>query len=374
MNRKTVIWTSILLILFLGIIITGFILNQPYEEKITVGIILPLSGSAAYYGEASQRGMMIAQEEIAKQFPNLKLHIYYEDSAYTPKEGVNAYNKLKTAEEIDAIITAASHVSLAIQPLAAQDNILQMAIFSSAGKYTSPDDLSFRVSTRSELEADALVKFLKEKELADIGILYINNDFGLSFREALKEEIRKQSANIIVVGEESYILEDSDFRTILTKIKAKNPDAIFMVGTAGHYALILRQAKELGIQAIFVSMRSAEDPVLLKTAGELANGLVYTYPFDTTAERKETKAFVNAFKNKYNQVPDAYAAEGYEGFKLVALALNECGKDDGCVKEYLSNTKNYKSVFGPLSFDTNGDVYYNFFYKTVENGKFVSIN
>lgn len=370
---KTKIGICAALGVFVILVILALTFNtQKNQEQINVGIILPLSGTAAYYGQESQKGIALAQEEIAREYPNLNMQMYYEDSAYIPKEGVNAYAKLRGVNKIDAVITAASHVSIAVQPLAAEDQVLQMAIFSSAGKYTSPNDLSFRVSTRFEIEAAALVRLLKSKKLHSIGVLYINNDFGVGFTEALKKEMSKEK-ELRIVQEESYLLEESDFRTMLTKIQAKSPDAMFMVGPASQYGIILKQAKELGIQTQFVSMRAAEDPVLLKTAGVLANGLIYTYPFDATTETKEIKQFVNAFKKKYNEVPDAYAAEGYEGFKLVALALNECGKDDECVKEYLSNTKNYKSLFGPLSFDNNGDVYYSVFYKTIEKEKFVPL-
>ncbi|MEK6888615.1 MAG: ABC transporter substrate-binding protein [Nanoarchaeota archaeon] len=118
-------------------------------------------------------------------------------------------------------------------------------------------------------------------------------------------------------------------------------------------------------------MRSAEDPVLMRNAGELANELIYTYPFNAESESGEAKKFTKKFEAKYNAKPDAYSAEGYEGFKLTALAFIECGKDNECIKDYLTNLKDYESVFGSLSFDENGDVEYKFFMKTVRNGSFV---
>lgn len=339
------------------------------QEPIKVGVILPLSGSAAYYGNASKNGIEIAKEEIMKEYPQLNLQIYYEDSYYTPKGGVDSYSKLRNINQIDGVITAASHVSLAVQPLSTKDGILQMAIFSSADKYTTPNDLSFRISTRNEIEAARIAEFIKKEGFEKLGIIYLNNDFGLGFKDSLKEKLKEKKALAQIVGEEGVLLDASDFRTSLLKIK--EADVIFMVGIAKHYGLIMKQAREMGISIPFISMRSAEDPVLLVTAGDVADGLIYSYPFDASSEKGGVNKFTNLFKEKYGENPDAYAAEGYEGFKLIALSFNECGKNYECIKEYLENLKNYKSVFGDLSFDKNGDVYYNFFLKTIKNGQFV---
>lgn len=340
-------------------------------ETINVGILLPLSGNAAYYGQASQRGIEIAREEIAEKYPNIDIEVYYEDSLYTPKGGIDSYNKLTGINKIDAVITAASQVSLAVLPLSTKDGIFQMAIFSSADKYTVANDLSFRVSTKNEIEAAKTAEFIKEKGFKRMGIIYLNNDFGAGFKESLKKELIKNKAETKIVVEEGVLLTDADFKTQLSKIKESEADLIFMVGVASQYSIILKQAKEMGINAQFVSMRSAEDPVLVKTARDAAEGLIYTYPFDANSEDSKIKEFTNTFKEKYGETPDAYAAEGYEGFKLTALAFAKCGKDNVCIKEYLDDLDNYKSIFGSLRFDENGEVYYDYFLKTVKNGQFV---
>jgi len=337
-----------------------------------VGIILPLSGNAAFYGERTQYGIEIAREKIAKEFPDLDIVVYYGDSAYVPKEGLSAYKQLKDTKEIDAVITAASHVSLAIKPSVEEDGILQMAIFSSAGDYSSLNDLSFRTSTRNEIETEAVAELIRNKGYKRIEIIYINNDFGISFKNAMKKILISQDIDIL--SEEAIALDTTDYRTILAKMQNEEPDAIFMVGLASQYSEIIKQAHELGIETQFLTMRSAEDPILIRNAGELANGLIYTYPFDATSQTKEIREFSNSFEKKYGTIPDAYAAEGYEGFRLVAYAFEVCSKDYLCVKNYLTNLKDYDSVLGKLSFDENGDVYYDFFVKTVRNGEFVRLD
>jgi branched-chain amino acid transport system substrate-binding protein len=146
------------------------------------------------------------------------------------------------------------------------------------------------------------------------------------------------------------------------------------VGTAAHISNILKQADELGIKAQFLGFRATEDPVLIKNAGALAEGFIYTYAFDANDDSPEVRNFAEAFRSKYSTIPDGYAAEGYEGMMLVAASFDKCGKDYDCIQSYLSGLKNYRSIFGNLSFDRNGDVTYPFFLKTVKGGKFVKAN
>ena len=344
--------------------------TQQEQPTFRVGIIESLSGNAAYYGEPNLKGVEIAKEVIAEKYPWLKIEIVHEDSKYTAQGGVEAYRKLQDVQYIDAVITHASPVSLAIQPLARQDGILQMAVSASARTYSSPDDLSFRVSPTTDIEAETISDFLLSKNFSRLSILYMNNDIGLSVTNSVKEKLNQKNPEISIVTEDTFALDNTDFRTQLLKAREKNPDAIFVPSLASHIALILRQAKEINLDVQFLGFRASEDPVLLN-AGELAEGFVYSYGFDPSGESGEIKTFSETFKGKYGVKPDGYAAEGYEGLRLVASAFDSCDKNYTCIQAYLQNLRNYSSVFGSLSFDENGDVYYQFFIKKVANGEFV---
>ena len=369
MNKKIIVFGVILVILIVsGIFLlldnpNGYAVSD--DEPIKIGIILPLSGSTAFYGEASQRGIEVARKEIEEGYSGLDLEVYYEDSFYTPKGGVDAYRSLMNIYGIDGVITGASQVSLAIQPLSTEDNILQMAIFSSALKYSSANDLSFRVTTRNELEANKIGEFISEMNFERVGIFYMNNDFGVSFKDSLRGSL--MNSEVEVVGEEAFMTDAVDFRTSLSKMK--EADVIFMVGTAKNYGLIMKQARELDLDIQFLAMHSAEHPALIKDYADVGDGLIYTYPFDAKSDK--AKEFTNAFKERYGVIPNSYAVEGYEGFKLVALGFNECGKDYVCIQNYLEDLEDYDSLFGDLRFDSNGDVYYEHFLKIFKDGEFV---
>lgn len=379
MKRSKILWISGSLVAMLLAIIIGFsISNTPSgfvtkDGPVNIGIILPLSGNAAYYGGVSQRGADLALDRISIEYPDLEIELIYEDSQFLVPEAVSAYNRLSDIENIDAVITGASHISLAIKPLAEEDGILQMAVFSAADSYSSPNDLSFRTNPISSVDAVDLAKFVKDNGYEKVGIMYLQNDFGASYKDAFKNQLVEQDVSAEIVGEESYLLEERDFRTALSKMKELEPDVIFMAGLAIHYGFIMKQAEELNIDSGFLSMWSAEDPLLLTTAGDSANGLVYLYPFDVVSSNLETSEYVEAYREKYGEVPEAYSAQSYEAVRLIALVFSECGKDYDCIRDYLENLNSYESVFGELSFDEYGDVIYDFFPKTVKNGEFAPL-
>lgn len=371
MKKWMILFDVIVLIIAVS---AGILFIQNYnrtqsKEEIRIGVIESLSGNAAYYGDANRKGVELAKSELQAKYPNLIAEVIHEDSQYTAQGGVAAYRKIKELQKIDAVITHASPVSLAIQPLANNDRILQMAVSSSARTYSSSNDLSFRTSPTTDIEAETLADFL-DGRYENLSILYMNNDIGLSIAGSLKAMLKKINSPIVIVEEESFSLDNTDFRTQLLKIKEKGADVVFVPALASHISLMLRQSKENNITVQFVGFRSTEDPQLLKNAGELAEGVIYSYGFDTSGS-EEANRFSASYEARYGENPDGYAAEGYEGLRLTVLALASCNKNIECAKSYLHNLKDYNSVFGNLSFDENGDVYYKFFLKTIRNGTFV---
>ncbi len=370
MNKK-VVWSVVIVII--AIIIIAIVSKDPSnsgsKDTIIIGATESLTGSAAYYGESSRKGMDLGIDFLKKEYPNTAFEIYHEDNQFNPKIAVDAYNKLRASYDIDAIITQNSPSAIVIEPLAKKDGILQMAVSASAEKYTSPDDLSFRMTAGSNFEVMPMIEFIN-KNYKRVAILYMNNEIGMSEASSLQKGLEKNSG-LMIVSHDSFPVETNDFRTLLTKIKVGHPDAIYIAGLASHINNFLKQMKELDVSAKVLTFRTGEDPVLLSNSGELAEGVIFTSNFDPESKDAEALRFVSDYENKYGQKPDSYAAEGYEGMRFVGMAFAKCNRDYDCIKDYLINIKNYPTVFGNISFNNNGDIEYDFFLKTVKNGKFV---
>ncbi len=368
MNKKLLWVGALALIVALGAYFYSSKGTQEVSgESIKVAAILPFTGPAAYYAEQTKKGIELALDEIRSDSEQV-VEVVYEDNMFTAKGGLDAYQKIKNAGGAGAIITGASPPSLAIQSQATADNMLLMGVHVTTDGYSTPNDLSFRTSPSARVEGPVVAKYLKETEIKSVGIIYLNNDYGVSIKDAFKKALVDEGTAIEVIAEEGYSPDTKDYRTTLLKIKDKNPDALYIATVAPQAANILIQSKEIDFAPAFISTRASEDPVLIKIAGQTADNLVYPYSFDPGAS-----AFSKAFQKKYGELPDAYAAEGYEATKLVVQAVQKCGNDNKCTQSYLSSLKDEPSAFGPLSFDANGDVSYPLFMKVIKNGQFVEL-
>ncbi|MFH1890984.1 MAG: penicillin-binding protein activator [Candidatus Kuenenbacteria bacterium] len=367
---KKQIWIPVLII---AVIVVGVILltqnknNQIDEnqEPIKIGAILPLTGKGTKYAEEARRGIEMALEEEK----DLKLEIIYEDSKSDAKEGISAYQRLRTMS-LSTLITGDSSISLAVSPLANQDEVLQMGVFSSVSEYTSPDDFTFRVTVRSEVENKKIAGWAIDQGYKKFALLYTNNNWGMSHYNFIKSEIERLGGEVIV--EENFLESDNDFKTQLIKIKDKNPEAVFLLARSQNAGMILKQAKELGFQTQFFGVRAVETQELLDIAGDSAEGIIYPYSFNPDSNNERVRNFVSNYKEKYNEIPTAYVAEGYDAMSLLIKSIKQCkGDDSQCMKNDLLNTKNYPGILGDMTFDGNGDVFYDYFIKTVRNGQFV---
>lgn len=345
--------------------------QQLNKKVFRIGIIESLSGSATYYGEQNKRGVEVAKQVLVTKYPELQLELVHEDSLYTPKGGVDAYQKIAAGGQPHAVVTHASPVAIAVQPLAKKDGVLQVATSSSAPSFSTPDDVSVRVSAGTAVEAVTAARYIKDAGYKRVATLAMNNEFGKSMVASLKSELGAQAAPAVVGMEEYFPVESGEFRSVLAKIKQAQTDVLYVVGLTGPVVNILKQAKEIELAVPVMSFRTAEDPALVAGAGVLAEGLVYTYAFDPAGQNNEHEQFVDVYKNMYGTEPDGYAAEGYEGLRVAVELLRACGTEQSCIKRTFTGWKDVPSVFGPLNFDANGDVTYQYFLKTVKDGKFV---
>lgn len=345
--------------------------RQISNKQIKIGALFPLSGLASVYGEGSREGVEVALLDIKEKYPNLDIEIIYEDSFYNPKKAVDGYRKLKSIDNVSAILTGGSQISLAVKDLSDQDGVLQMAVWSSAPSYSFGEhNLSFRVTSLAEDHAPPMLKYMGGNGYEKVAILYAKNEFGVAVKEALEKEAGDFNVNILFA--EGFDSDDLDFRTQLLKIKNAEVDGIYFVGLAGQLVNILKEAHELGIDKQFFSQWSVEDQQLLDGAGELAEGLIYTYPFDHESSLSE--GLTSKYNKLYGRIPSGYVAESYLGLMLIAEAIDSCNgnTDVVCWKNYLDEIEDHPTIMGLSTINSNGDIKVGeIFLKTLKNGQFV---
>jgi len=368
------IWVGVVILIIASLAVL-LVVNQAKKEpeEIKIGAILPLSGEGAKYGMATKRGIDLALQEINRKggVHQRKIKIIYEDDRGDPKTGVSCINKLIQIDKVPCILGPIySSVALAVAPIAERERIVLLSPAASTPALTKAGDYIFRNVLSDLYEASALAKFVyTHLGFRRIGILYINNDFGLGHKESFASKFEALGGKIVAT--ESFEQDATDFRTQLTKLEKANPEAVFLVGYR-EMGRILRQSSELNTNLRFLSISMFEDPEILEIAGEAAEGVYYSLQtFDPQSPEEIIKKFVLNFKSVYNKEPDIFAALGYDAMNLLAIALEKGGPYPEKVKDALYTIKDFPGVTGKTTFDQNGDVQKTVSIKKVENGHFI---
>jgi len=175
-----------------------------------------------------------------------------------------------------------------------------------------------------------------------------------------------------VVSFEGLKVGDVDFRSLLTRVKSLNPEAIYFGGMFSEGGLLVRQARDIGFSGHFVACEANYDPTFLKMAGKAAEGAVVTFLGSPPELLPSAKEFVEKYKTKYPKDEiKSYDHYGYEVVSILLEALDKVGPDRNKVIQYIQNVK-FSGVLGLTQFDEKGDT----LNKTitvfiVKNGKFI---
>lgn len=344
-------------------------------EQIKIGAILALTGSIANQGEWVQNGLELAKEEInaAGGIDGRQLDIAYEDGQAKADISLSAYQNLRSRYHIPIIITMGSSVGIALINITNTDKVIQMGVATASPDYSTPNDFNFRVFETATLETQNLAREIKSTfGFTKIAVLWINNDYGSGVKTAFEKAFSELDGDVVYT--EPFAPGETDFRTYLAKIESKYPDAIVLVPYTKEGGLILKQATELGMITPFFSTQAIlGGQEFFDIAGESANGLLIAAPeFDIESNKTTITHFRESYQQKYNATGEIYGARSYDALHILADAIIDCGDPKAeCVKEYLSNLKDYDGVSGKISFDENGDVVRPFELKQVRDGKII---
>lgn len=360
-------------IVIVALIATVFGCGKKEPDEIKIGVITPLTGEGATYGEATKRGVDLAVEGINQKggIKGKKIRVIYEDDQIKPDVGANAIQKLISVDKVPVILGAfGSSVTLAIAPIAEKNKVVLFSASSTADAIKDAGDYIFRNVPPNSRQGTSAAEFAYSKLKAKTAaILYMNNDYGISLAKAFESSFKEKGGEV-TIGD-NYNPGDRDFRAQLSKIRGKRPDIVFYPGHYQESGLILRQAKEMGIKSVFIGGDGSYSPELIKIAGEAAEGSYYTLmAMGYGIADEEIKNFVQAFKTKYKEEPDVYSAYAYDALKIIAQAIQEGGYSSDGVKKALYGIKEFKGVTGITFFDKFGEVDKPFYIYEVKSGKF----
>ena len=352
------------------------------EDKLLVAVVGPLTGSAAEYGTDQFQGVKLAQTEINEKggvakgpLKGAKFELVSYDDKGDPKEGANNAQKIVTQKDVFCVIgPQLSSVALAMAPIYERAKMVMFSPYATNPNLTKQGyKYVFRNIQTGETEGpDYATKVVKKLGYKNIGFIYENTGYGMGMRDPFINYVKELGATI--VGVESYIQgQDKDFSTILTKLRAKNPDCLFLGGIYTEEGVIVKQARAMGWNVPIVCNTGANHPSFVELAGDSAEGVHFVALFNVTIDNPKVKAFVKAYEKMFRGIASESAALAYDAFYTVNAAIEAGSAKRESLAEYLHKTS-YDGVTGKTQFDEKGDVVQKSGYlMVVKNGKFVAV-
>lgn len=346
---------------------------ESQEKIIRIGVILPLTGEAAVYGKALRNGIELAQSEETNN--PVKLSLIFEDDQGQAAQAVSSVRRLIDVEKVPAVIGGAmSSTAEAIIPICDASKVVLLSPTATKPSLPHQDGYFLRLWPSDDYDGKVMAETAyNQLGLRKIGILFVNVAYGTGITEVFEREFTKLGGSVVI--KEGYSQGATDFRTSLTKVQNAKPEAIYLPGYVAEITQILKQAKELGIKTKFLGVNSLYDPKLIEIAGDASEGAVFTYPtFDTKSQDPVIERFVTSYKGKYGTEPDAFAAQGYDSYRVLRKALDQLqGKtaDGPSIRQALHSVGQFQGPGGTFTFDEKGDVEKPLRLLTVRNGQFV---
>jgi branched-chain amino acid transport system substrate-binding protein len=321
-------------------------------NTIRIGGIFPLSGSAALYGVELRNSIELAIDEInaAGGINGKKVVLIAEDDTGNPEISVNVYRKLTARDKVNVIIGAlTSGCTLAITSLAQAQKVVLVAPAATAEAVTDAGDFVFRACYTDPFQGTVGGIFAaNELGARRAAVLYDNgNDYSVGLKDNFVMAFQNQGGTI--VANESYITGDVDFNAQLTKIKAANPEVIYLPDYYSTVALIAKQLRAQGINTPIVGADGWAG--LTENAGDEVLGGFYSNHYAADSTDSRVVNFVKAYQAKYGSIPVSFAALGYDSMYLIRDAMLKAGSTDStAIKDALAQTKG-RYLTGNLSFD-----------------------
>ncbi|MBO0958508.1 ABC transporter substrate-binding protein [Neobacillus sp. MM2021_6] len=335
------------------------------EEKggtIKIGANLELSGGVASYGQSIKEGIDLALEEINKDgIDGKKLQLVSYDNKSEAPEAISGATKLISQDKVVAIIGAATSGNTKAQiEIAQSNNIPLLTPTGTAEDVTVKDgklsDFVFRTCFIDPFQGTVAANFASNDLKAKTAAIFIDSasDYSKGLAASFKELFEKEGGKI--VKEEAYVAKDTDFHAQLTNIKGKTPDFIFVPGYYEEVGLIVKQARELGIDVPMMGADGWDSPKLVELAGKDAlDNTFITNHYSSGDSDPKVQDFVKAFKAKYkDKSPDAFNALGYDSAYFLADAIKRAGSGDAKkIQKALAETDGLELVTGKMKLDKN---------------------
>lgn len=332
----------------------------PLTGTLKVGVIGPLTGGAALYGNAVDNGAAIAVEEINAFHPEFQIELNSQDDEHDAEKSVNAYNNLKDwdAQTIIGCVTTTPCVAVASEAYA--DRMFMLTPSASATSVTEGKDNVFQLCFSDPNQGSASATYISENNLAEkVAIIYNNSDaYSTGIYQTFQAEA--DSIGLEVVSVTTFTDDTAnDFSVQLTEAQNAEADLIFLPIYYTPASLIMQQAASMNYDAKMFGVDGMDGILSLEGFDtSLAEGVMLLTPFSADATDDATVSFVGKYQAKAGEIPSQFAADGYDcAYAIYAALFYYADKNGGFNVDGVDYTELCEilvSVFSDPDFSVDG--------------------
>ncbi len=316
---------------------------------VKVGVFLPLTGDNAAGGELELRGIKLANK-LHPEINGKKIELVIADNKSDKAESANVVARLIEKDKVKVIL----------------------------GSYGSSLSMAAGNIVKDSKVPAVMANYAFKKGAKKVAIVQeVSNDYSVGLAKFFKEAFEKLAGPGSVVDIANYQTGDKDFTAQLTNLKAKNPDAVFAPGNFTESALLVKQARQLGIKVPFMGGDTWETQDFVNVGGKDVDGVAFSSAFDSTkAATPEAKAFLDAYAKEYKgEQPGGLTALAYDSYLIALNAMKAAGVEDSKkIRDAIASTKDLETTTGKTTLNADGDPIKSAVIKTVKDGKFTYID
>lgn len=330
-------------------------------DKYVIGASFELTGNVANYGKSTLSGLKLAVDQVNKAggVNGKQLVVVESDNKSEPAESGNSVTKLITQDKVVAVVgPATSGCVFAATPVVTSNKVPLVAPCATAPAITVDNgqvkEFIFRACFIDPFQGRVMAEFAdKTLGVKNVAILHdASSDYSKGLAEVFEKTLNEKGGK--VVAKEAFLSKDIDFKAALTKIKAANPEAIYIPGYYEEVAKIIKQTREIGLNVPLIGCDGWDSPKLVEIAGpEALNNTYFSSAFSVQDQTESVQKFIADYKAMYQKDPDIFCMQGYNAGLVLADALKRAGDgaDGTKLAAAIAATKDLPVASGKLTYD-----------------------
>jgi branched-chain amino acid transport system substrate-binding protein len=337
-------------ITILPVLLWSALLAQAETKEVKIGAILGLSGPLAAASQDLRDSALWAAEDLNAK-GNLKLKLLTEDSQWDSRQAVSAFHKLVNTDQVKFIYTVGSTITLALKPLSEARQIL---LFSTAThpKITMDSRLAFRHSNFVEKDAPGLAESVAKFGASRVAMISVQDEWSSAYAKFFSQRYKELTSKGEIFSVE-VLPQETDFRSVLAKLRQNNPQALAIMTIGSQNNLILQRVTELKFPAkVFFSntMVLTPDALALIKSKNLCDFYYQDYALPNSQ-------YLSGFEKRFARKPSSFAVIGYSDMELLHAAISKAGQDALKAAVWIKQLGSFKGRFEDLTILPSGEIW-----------------